>query len=86
MNIQRHRRSNVNASPRNIKMFEDDLRIDQQDVLVNKGLHDFSPRGSAACTTRRTICGPLRGIAATDEDKLSESIEAILAGIMFDAE
>mmetsp|Transcript_6714 Transcript_6714/g.10035 ORF Transcript_6714/g.10035 Transcript_6714/m.10035 type:complete len:85 (+) Transcript_6714:26-280(+) len=84
MNIQRHRRFNVNTFPRNINMFEDDLRIlDQQDVLVNKGLHDFSPRGSAACTTRRRSA--LR-IAATDEDKLSESIEAILAGIMFDAE
>jgi len=52
-------------------MFEDDLRIDQQDVL--KGLHDFSPRAVLRAAT-------------TDEGKLSESTEAILAGILFDAE
>ena len=71
MNIQRHRRSNVNTFPRNIKMFEDDLRIDQQDVL--KGLHDFSPRAVLRAAT-------------TDEGKLSESTEAMLTGILFDAE
>ena len=73
MNIQRHRRSHVNSFPRNIKVLEEDRRIDQ-DVL--KGIDDFS-------TVRRTRQSALQ-TDTTDEDKLSESIKAILAGLLID--
>ena len=77
MNIQRHRRFNVNTFPRNIKTFDDeDRRIDQNERLVE--IDDFSRRGSA-CTT--AIC--LR-TAKTDGGKLLESINAILAGMLDD--
>ena len=73
MNIQRHRRSHDNSFPRNVNMLEEDRRIDQ-DVL--KGIEDFSTVGRK----RRSALK----IDTTDEDKLSESIKAILDGLLID--
>jgi len=78
MNIQRHRRFSVNTFPRNIKTFDDEDRRIDQDVRL-EGLDDFSPKGST-CTTRRSA---LRTVN-TDNDKLSESIKTILAGMSVD--
>ena len=73
MNIQRHRRSHDNTFPRNVNTLEEDRRIDQ-DVL--KGIEDFSTVGRK----RRSALK----IDTTDEDKLSESIKAILDGLLID--
>jgi hypothetical protein len=75
MNIQHHRRSHVNSFPRNVKMLVVDRRIDQ-DVLVLEGIDYFS-------TVGRKLRSALQ-IDTTEEDKLSESIEAILARILID--
>ena len=77
MNIQRHRRSHVNTFPRNVKMLEEDRRIDQ-DALVLKGIDYYS-------TVGRKLRSALQ-IDTTDEDKLSKSIEAILAGLLIDSQ
>jgi hypothetical protein len=77
MNIQRHRRFNVNTFPRNIKTFDDeDRRIDQDERLAE--IDNFSRRGSA-CTQRSAL-----RTAKTDDGKLLESINAILAGMLDD--
>jgi len=79
MNIQRHRRCNVTILPRNINTFDhEDRRIDQDVISREQGLDDFSPRGSAR--RRRSA---LR-TAKTDEDKISESMIIILAGMLVD--
>jgi hypothetical protein len=77
MNIQRHRRSHVNTFPRNVKMLEEDRRIDQ-DALVLKGIDYYSTVGRKLRSTLQ--------IDTTDEDKLSKSIEAILAGLLIDSQ
>ena len=75
MNIQHHRRSHVNSFPRSVKMLVVDRRIDQ-DVLVLEGIDYVS-------TVGRKLRSALQ-IDTTEEDKLSESIEAILARILID--
>ena len=59
-------------------LFEEDRCIDQ-DVRVLEGIDYLSTR--AGCSKRRSAASP---VDATEEDKLSKSIEAILARILID--